>query len=78
VADRLIASFVRRYTPTVSVRADLELEAGDSRVLVLFGPSGSGKTTILRCLAGLDRPQEGFLTVSQLPMLDLQTRLHRP
>ena len=27
--------------------------------MVLFGPSGSGKTTILRCLAGLDRPQEG-------------------
>ena len=47
--------------PTVSVRADLELEPGDSRVLVLFGPSGSGKTTILRCLAGLDRPQEGFI-----------------
>jgi molybdate transport system ATP-binding protein len=61
MADRLLASFVRRYTPTVAVRADLELEPGDSRVLVLFGPSGSGKTTILRCLAGLDRPQEGFI-----------------
>jgi len=61
VADHLVASFVRRYTATVSVRADLELEPGDNRVLVLFGPSGSGKTTILRCLAGLDRPQEGFI-----------------
>jgi molybdate transport system ATP-binding protein len=27
----------------------------------LFGPSGSGKTTILRCLAGLDRPQQGHI-----------------
>src|SRR5438034_7092184 len=61
MADRLIASFVRRHTPTVSIRADLELDAGDNRVTVLFGASGSGKTSILRCLAGLDRPQEGLI-----------------
>jgi molybdate transport system ATP-binding protein len=61
MAGRLIASFLRRHSPSVSVRADLELDAGDHRVMVLFGPSGSGKTTILRCLAGLDGPQEGFV-----------------
>jgi len=77
VADRLIASFVRRYTPTVSVRADLELEAGDSRVLVLFGPSGSGKTTILRCLAGLDRPQEGFIRFGAEIWFDAATGVNR-
>ena len=53
MAARLVASFVRHHSPTVSVSADLELESGDSRVMVLFGPSGSGKTTILRCL-GMD------------------------
>ena len=61
MAVRLVASFLRRHAPGVSIRADLELDAGDNRVTVLFGPSGSGKTTILRCLAGLDRPQEGFI-----------------
>jgi molybdate transport system ATP-binding protein len=61
MAGRLLASFVRQHGPAVSVRADLALDAGDERVMVLFGPSGSGKTTILRCLAGLDRPQEGFI-----------------
>ena len=61
MAARLVASFSRRHSETVSIRADLELDAGDDRVTVLFGPSGSGKTTILRCLAGLDRPQEGFI-----------------
>jgi molybdate transport system ATP-binding protein len=30
-------------------------------VTVLFGPSGGGKTTVLRCLAGLDRPDLGFV-----------------
>lgn len=30
-------------------------------VTAIFGPSGSGKTTFLRCLAGLERPQQGYL-----------------
>jgi iron(III) transport system ATP-binding protein len=33
------------------------LEKGD--VYSLLGPSGCGKTTILRCIAGLERPDEG-------------------
>jgi iron(III) transport system ATP-binding protein len=33
------------------------LERGD--VYSLLGPSGCGKTTILRCIAGLERPDEG-------------------
>src|SRR5262245_66513944 len=77
VANRPIVSFVRRYTPTVSVRADLELEPGDSRVLVLFGPSGSGKTTILRCLAGLDRPHEGFIRFGDEIWFDAATGVNR-
>ena len=33
---------------------DLEIETGE--LLVLLGPSGCGKTTTLRCIAGLERP----------------------
>jgi molybdate transport system ATP-binding protein len=50
---------VRRYPKGAEVRAALSLPSDG--VTVLFGPSGSGKSTILRCLAGLDRPQEGFI-----------------
>jgi len=53
---------VRRFPggPTVSARAAWPLEG--ALVTVLFGPSGSGKTTVLRALAGLDRPDEGVVT----------------
>jgi molybdate transport system ATP-binding protein len=45
--------------PRVDARADLPLAGGG--VTILFGPSGAGKTTVLRALAGLDRPDAGFV-----------------
>lgn len=41
-------------------RLDAAFEMPDASVTVLFGPSGCGKTTLLRCLAGLEKPC-GFL-----------------
>ncbi len=59
--DLLSFDVERRFRggPSVRARADLPLEGG--RVTVLFGPSGSGKTTVLRALAGLDRPDAGAI-----------------
>jgi len=51
----------RRFRDGPVVRAALEVSLDEAPVTVLFGPSGSGKTTVLRCLAGLDRPDRGFI-----------------
>ena len=42
---------------TVLDQVGLRVPAG--RVLALLGPSGCGKTTLLRCVAGLERPDAG-------------------
>jgi multiple sugar transport system ATP-binding protein len=39
---------------------DINLELDDEFV-VLLGPSGCGKTTTLRCIAGLEQPDEGHI-----------------
>lgn len=57
----LRASFVRRFSNGQEIRAHALNTKSGAGVTVLFGPSGSGKTTILRCLAGLDKPAEGTI-----------------
>jgi len=41
---------------------DVEYALTAGTLLGIEGPSGSGKTTLLRCLAGLERPDAGFIT----------------
>ncbi len=60
MGDALIARFTKRF-PGATIRGELQLPARRHVVTVLFGPSGCGKTTVLRCLAGLEAPEEGSI-----------------
>jgi molybdate transport system ATP-binding protein len=53
---------------------DVELQLPGRGVIALFGPSGCGKTTLLRSLAGLERPR-GHLIVNGDVWQDAQTWL---
>jgi ABC-type polar amino acid transport system ATPase subunit len=41
-----------------------------SEVMVIMGPSGSGKSTVLRCLNGLEDPDDGLIVVDGIPLDD--------
>jgi NitT/TauT family transport system ATP-binding protein len=58
------ADGVSRAFEDGSVALDgVSLEVAAGSVAVLVGPSGCGKTTLLRMVAGLDRPTRGTVTV---------------
>jgi len=40
---------------------DVSFVASAGRLTALVGPSGAGKTTIIRIIAGLEKPDEGFI-----------------
>ena len=44
---------------------DVDLELPPQGITVLFGSSGSGKTSLLRCVAGLERPANGLIRFGQ-------------
>ncbi|MFN8006737.1 MAG: ATP-binding cassette domain-containing protein [Terriglobia bacterium] len=61
MADDFVLKVEKRFPSGFLLEAELELPADPPMVTVLFGPSASGKTTLLRCLAGLDKPDRGII-----------------
>src|SRR5688572_5232397 len=53
-----LARVTKRYGPVAAVD-DLSLDIVTGESVVILGPSGCGKTTVLRLIAGLERPDEG-------------------
>jgi iron(III) transport system ATP-binding protein len=63
-----IKNLCKRFKNVVAInRIQLEVQKGE--MLTLLGPSGCGKTTTLRCIAGLEKPEEGDIIIDGKPML---------
>jgi molybdate transport system ATP-binding protein len=56
---------------------DVQLKA-DNQILILLGPSGSGKTTILHLLAGLLKPDEGFIKINDRILYSSGEKINNP
>lgn len=57
-------------------QASFSLEKG--AFFTLLGPSGCGKTTTLRCIAGLEQPDQGFIRVGEDVMFDGDSGIEVP
>ncbi len=51
----------------VPVVQSIDLDVHKGQVVAMIGPSGCGKTTLLRCIAGLERPDRGFVELEGQP-----------
>jgi molybdate transport system ATP-binding protein len=47
-------------------------------ITIVFGASGSGKTTLLRCIAGLARPDAGYVRIDDRRLFDAAERRDEP
>jgi iron(III) transport system ATP-binding protein len=63
-----IQNLFKRFKDVVAINR-IQLEINKGEMLTLLGPSGCGKTTTLRCIAGLEKPEEGDIVIDGKPML---------
>ena len=71
-------TFVRADGTPVSAVDAVSLDVTAGEFVVLLGPSGCGKTTLLRCIAGLERPDRGEITIHGDRMFDSSEGLEVP
>jgi ABC-type Fe3+/spermidine/putrescine transport system ATPase subunit len=57
-----VRGLTKRYGDRAAV-LDLGLLVPRGRIAVVMGPSGCGKTTVLRLIAGLERPDAGVIAI---------------
>lgn len=60
----------KAFDGRVNAIEQLDLHIQDGEFFVLLGPSGCGKTTTLRCIAGLEEPDNGTLLLGQRAVAD--------
>lgn len=62
----LVKQFRRQGGETIRPVDNISLNVESDELVVLLGPSGCGKTTLLRCVAGLEKPDEGEILLNGL------------
>ena len=73
----LVKTYKTDYGDVQAVR-DVSFEVGEGEVVTLLGPSGCGKTTILRCVAGLERPDAGDIHIAEESVYSTEHKTNKP
>jgi ABC-type sugar transport system ATPase subunit len=76
-ARRLVKVYQGARNRRVRALDGIDLTSGGGEYLVLLGPSGCGKTTLLRTIAGLEKPTEGEVYIDGQLMNGLPPRIRR-
>jgi len=68
---------LRKHFGDTAAVDGVDLLASEGEYLVLLGPSGCGKTTLLRLIAGLERPTDGQILIDARVVNDLPPRVRK-
>lgn len=57
-----VKNLTKKFGDVEAVK-DVSFAVGSKKFVTLLGPSGCGKTTALRCIAGIEEPDEGEISI---------------
>ncbi|KPK64714.1 nitrate ABC transporter ATP-binding protein [candidate division WOR_3 bacterium SM23_42] len=61
--DGIRKTFVGEHKEEITAISDLSFHCEEGEFLCIVGPTGCGKTTLLRLIAGLDKPSAGTISI---------------
>src|ERR671935_1122508 len=64
IKERVLHPLRRTRYDTLTALRDVSFEVADGEFFGIIGRNGSGKSTMLKCLAGIYRPNRGALGVA--------------
>ncbi len=70
--SKIVLSHIDKFYGENHVLRDINLTIEDGDFMTLLGPSGCGKTTTLRVVSGLEKPQNGTMTIDDKPVIDAE------
>ena len=73
----IVVDAVSYEYPRVRALSDVSFSLNPGAIAALIGPNGAGKTTLLRCLAALEPPYSGRVTIDGLDTVDHPREVHR-
>ena len=73
-----VEGLVKDFGPDVRAVDHVSFSIPQGDVLTLLGPSGCGKSTILRCVAGLEEPTDGRISIGDETVYDRDAKLDVP
>ena len=73
--DDLTVAFERIGAAPLAVLDQVSFDVGEGQFVAIVGPSGCGKTTVLRCMAGLQRPVGGRISIGGRPLAGVDRRV---
>src|SRR6056300_1543381 len=77
MSDIKIQNLTKRYGDMLALN-DVSLTIESGEFLILLGPSGCGKTTLLRCIAGLETPDEGEIIIGDKVVFSSEKNIFIP
>jgi len=69
MATVILENVTKRFGDLTALNG-ISLDVKDEEFFVLLGQTGAGKTTTLRCIAGLDKPEEGNIFLDDVCVND--------
>lgn len=69
---------IKKSFNKIEALKSIELTVNKGSFVTLLGPSGCGKTTLLRCIAGLEEPDQGEIYIGEECLFSSKKKINKP